>query len=43
MVAEKKQNIDPMWKILAKDVDLGEPISLFDHVSLVLYSKRMFY
>ena len=29
----KKQNIDPMWKILMKDVDLGEPTFL-DHVYL---------
>ena len=33
-LAGKKQNIDPMWKILMKDVDLGEPTSFFDHVSL---------
>ena len=24
----KKQNINPIWKILMKDVDLGEPTSL---------------
>ena len=24
----KKQNIDPMWKVLKKEVDLGEPTSL---------------
>ena len=23
----KKQNIDPMWKLLNKEVDLGEPTS----------------
>ena len=28
ILAEKKQNIDPMWKVLNKEVDLGEPISL---------------
>ena len=33
-VAGKKQNIDPMWKILMKDVDLGEPTSFLDHVYL---------
>ena len=30
----KKPNIDPMWAILMKDVDLGEPTSFFDHVDL---------
>ena len=30
----KKQNIDSMWKILMKDVDLGEPASFLDHVHL---------
>ena len=30
----KKQNIAPMWKVLNKEVDLGEPTSLFDHVYL---------
>ena len=29
-LAGKKQNIDPMWKLL-KDVDLGEPTSFLDH------------
>ena len=33
-VAGKKQNIDPMWKELMRDVDLGEPTSFFDHVYL---------
>ena len=33
-MAGKKQNLDPMWKILMKDVDLGEPTSFFDHVYL---------
>ena len=28
------QNIDPMWKILNKEVDLGEPTSFQDHVYL---------
>ena len=26
-LAGKKQNIDPMWKVLNKEVDLGEPTS----------------
>ena len=29
----KKQNLDPMWKVL-KEVDLGEPTSFLDHVYL---------
>ena len=33
-LAGKKQNIDPMWKELNKEVDLGEPTSFFDHVYL---------
>ena len=33
-LAGKKQNIDPMWKILMKDVDLGDPTSFLDHVYL---------
>ena len=30
----KKQNIDPMWKVLGKEVDSGEPTSFFGHVYL---------
>ena len=30
----KKQNINPMWKVLNKEVDLGEPTSFLDHVYL---------
>ena len=33
-LAGKKQNIDPMWKVLNKEVDLGELTSFFDHVYL---------
>ena len=33
-LARKKQNIDPMWKTLMKDVDLGDPTSFLDHVYL---------
>ena len=33
-LAGKKQNIHPNWRIFMKDVDLGEPTSLFDHVYL---------
>ena len=32
--AGKKQNLDPMWKVLNKEVDLGEPTSFLDHVYL---------
>ena len=30
----RNQNIDPMWKVLNKEVDLGEPTSFFDHENL---------
>ena len=30
----KKQNIDPMWKVLNKEADLGESTSFLDHVYL---------
>ena len=33
-LAGKKQNLDPMWKLLNKEVDLGEPTSFLDHVHL---------
>ena len=33
-LAGKKQNIDQMWKVLNKEVDLGEPTSFLDHVYL---------
>ena len=33
-MAGKKQHINPMWKILMKDVDLGEPTSFLAHVYL---------
>ena len=31
-LAGKEQNIDPMWKVLNQEVDLGEPTSFLDHV-----------
>ena len=31
---ERKQNIDPMWKVLSKEDDLGEQTSFLDHVYL---------
>ena len=33
-LAGKKQNIDPMWKVLNKEVDLEEPTSFLDHENL---------
>ena len=33
-LAGKKQNLDPMWKVLNKEVGLGEPTSFLDHVYL---------
>ena len=33
-LAGKKQSIDPMWKVLNKEVDLGEPTSFLEHVYL---------
>ena len=33
-MAGKKHNIDPMWKVLNKEVDLGERTSFLNHVYL---------
>ena len=33
-LAGKKQNLAPMWKVLNKEVDLGEPTSFLDRVYL---------
>ena len=33
-LAGKKHNIDPMWKVLNKEFDLGEPASFLYHVYL---------
>ena len=33
-LAAKKQNLDSMWKLLNKEVDVGEPTSCLDHVYL---------
>ena len=38
---KKKQNLDPMWKLLNKEVDLGEPTSFLDHGILGLHSMTM--
>ena len=37
----KKQNTSPTWKVLMKEIDLGEPTSFFDHVYLGCTQKRM--
>ena len=39
-LAGKKQNIDPMWKVLNKEVDLGEPTPFLDHVYLGCIQKQ---
>ena len=33
-MVRKERNIDPMWKVINKEVDLGEPTSFLDHVYL---------
>ena len=33
-LAGRKQNINPMWKVLNKEVDFGEPTSFLDHLYL---------
>ena len=39
-LAGMKQNIDPMWKLLNKKVDLGEPTSFLDHEDLVCTQRQ---
>ena len=39
-LARKKRNIYPMWKVLNKEVDLGEPTSFLDHVYLVCTQRQ---
>ena len=39
-LAGKKQTIDPMWKVLNKEVDLGEPTSCLDHVYLICTQRQ---
>ena len=39
-LAGKKQKIDPMWKVLNKEVDLGEPTSFLDHENLVCTQRQ---
>ena len=40
-LAGKKQNLDPMWKLLNKEVDLGEPTSSPGSCILGLHSTNM--
>ena len=40
-LAGKKQNINPMWKVLNKEVDLGEPASFLWSCILGLHSTTM--
>ena len=40
-LAGKKQNINPMWKVLNKEVDLGEPTSFLGSCILGLHSTKM--
>ena len=40
-LAGKKQNLDPMWKLLNKEVDLGEPTSFLGSRFLGLHSTTM--
>ena len=39
-LAGKKQIINPMWKLLNKEVDLGEPTSFLDHENLGCTQKQ---
>ena len=39
-LAGKEQNLDPMWKVFNKEVDLGEPTSCLDHAYLVCTPKQ---
>ena len=39
-LAGKKDNINPMWKVHNKEVDLGEPTSFLDHVYLVCTQRQ---
>ena len=39
-LAGKEQNIDLMWEVLMKNVDLGGPTSFLDHVQLGCTQRR---
>ena len=40
-LAGKKQNIDPMCKLLNREVDLGEPTSFLDHENLGCTQRQL--
>ena len=40
-LAEKKQNMNPMWKVLNKEVDLEEPTSFLDHENLYVLKDNV--
>ena len=40
-LAGKKENINPMWKVLNKPVDLGEPTSFLNHIYLKYTQKTI--
>ena len=42
-LAGKKQNLHPMWKVLNKEVELGEPTSFLDHVYVGCVSNQQRY
>ena len=39
-LAGKKQNINPTWNVLNKELELGEPTSFLDHVYLVCAKRQ---
>ena len=40
-LAGEKENINQMWKVLNKQVELGEPTSFLDYVYLEMYSRTL--
>ena len=40
-LAGKKQNINPMWEVRNKEVELEEPTSFLDHVYLGCTQRQM--
>ena len=39
-LAGTRKNLDPMWQVLNREVDLGEPTSFFDHVYLACTQRQ---
>ena len=39
-MAGKTENMEPIWKILMKDVDLGKPTSFLGHVNLICTQRE---